>query len=219
MASIDDLMATVCADCPNVWAYSCACYGWCSKTGMALPDPPERDAPHTHCPRCGLNQDPCLCTMHPKGEPMTGYDSTADTMAHIEQVGNLLLKICDKLNHRRQIHDLSKLLPPEKEAYDEYTPLLAGLTYGSEEYRAILRQMKPAIQHHYECNSHHPEHHAEGIAGMNLLDLVEMFCDWKAASLRHKDGDFRTSLDINRERFGISDQLFAILVNSVGLVE
>lgn len=64
MASIDDLMATICADCPNVWAYSCACNGWCVKTGESLPDPPERDEPHTHCPRCGLNQDPCLCTMH-----------------------------------------------------------------------------------------------------------------------------------------------------------
>lgn len=147
------------------------------------------------------------------------YDSTADTMAHIEKVGELLLKICDKLNHRRQIHDMSKLLPPEKEAYDQYTPLLAGLTYGSDEYRATLRQMKPAIEHHYAMNSHHPEHHKLGIAGMNLLDLVEMFCDWKAASLRHKDGDFRKSLAINKERFGISDQLATILENSVGLVE
>ena len=54
---------------------------------------------------------------------------------------------------------------------------------------------------------------------MDLLDLVEMFCDWKAASLRHKDGDFAASLQINKERFGISDQLMAILENSVGLVE
>jgi hypothetical protein len=44
MASIDDLMATVCADCPNVWAFSCACNGWCERTGENLPDPPERDA-------------------------------------------------------------------------------------------------------------------------------------------------------------------------------
>jgi len=25
---------------------------------------------------------------------------------------------------------------------------------------------------------------------MNLIDLIEMVCDWKAASLRMKDGDF-----------------------------
>lgn len=37
--TIDQLMATICADCPVVWQYSCACYGWCARTGAALPDP------------------------------------------------------------------------------------------------------------------------------------------------------------------------------------
>ena len=150
---------------------------------------------------------------------MTGYDSAGDTGEHITQVAKRLAKIADLLRERGKLHDQSKLESPEKEAYDLLTPRLAGLTYGSDEYRATLRDMKPAIAHHYAHNSHHPEHHEDGIAGMNLLDLVEMFCDWKAASLRHKDGDFRKSLEINRERFNISDQLYAILVNSVGLVE
>lgn len=66
MASLDDLLATVCAECPDVWAMTCACNGWCNKTGDTLPDPPERDTPHQHCPRCGLNQDPCRCTMGPQ---------------------------------------------------------------------------------------------------------------------------------------------------------
>ena len=150
---------------------------------------------------------------------MEPYDSTADTTEHIRQVQLRLTNIIAALSERGWNHDNSKLEAPEKEAYDALTPRLAGLTYGSEEYRATLREMKPAIQHHYAHNSHHPEHYDRGIAGMNLLDLVEMFCDWKAASLRHKDGDFAASLQINKERFGISDQLMAILENSVGLVE
>jgi len=150
---------------------------------------------------------------------MTGYDSAGDTGEHITQVAKRLAKIADLLRERGTRHDQSKLESPEKEAYDLLTPRLAGLTYGSDEYRATLREMKPAIQHHYAWNSHHPEHYPNGIAGMDLLDLVEMFCDWKAASLRHKDGDFAKSLQINKERFGISDQLLAILENSVGLVE
>lgn len=150
---------------------------------------------------------------------MEPYDSTADTTEHIRQVQLRLTNIIAALSERGWNHDNSKLEAPEKEAYDALTPRLAGLTYGSEEYRATLREMRPAIEHHYAHNSHHPEHYDRGIAGMNLLDLVEMFCDWKAASLRHKDGDFAASLQINKERFGISDQLMAILENSVGLVE
>lgn len=150
---------------------------------------------------------------------MSGYDSTDDTIRHIEQVRERLNLIAGMLQGRGRFHDASKLESPEKEAYDALTPRLAGLTYGSEEYRATLREMRPAIEHHYAHNSHHPEHYDRGIAGMDLLDLVEMFCDWKAASLRHKDGDFAASLQINKERFGISDQLMAILENSVGLVE
>ena len=37
---------------------------------------------------------------------------------------------------------------------------------------------------------------------MTLLDMLEMLCDWRAASLRHADGDIYQSLVINRARFG-----------------
>lgn len=52
------------------------------------------------------------------------------------------------------------------------------------------------------------------VNGMNLLDVVEMLCDWKAASERHANGDFMASLILNRARFGLSDQLFQIFVNT-----
>lgn len=40
-------------------------------------------------------------------------------------------------------------------------------------------------------------------------------CDWKAAGERYKNGSIAQSLAHNRERFGISDQLYAILENTV----
>ena len=67
----------------------------------------------------------------------------------------------------------------------------------------------------FRSNSHHPEHYENGIYGMDLIDLVEMICDWKAASLRHADGNIMKSLEINKERFNIDEQLFQILVNTV----
>jgi hypothetical protein len=54
---------------------------------------------------------------------------------------------------------------------------------------------------------------------MNLVDLLEMVCDWKAATLRHANGDIEKSLEINQKRFGYSDELKAILRNTVKLLE
>jgi hypothetical protein len=50
---------------------------------------------------------------------------------------------------------------------------------------------------------------------MTLLDLVEWLCDIKAAGERYKDGNLGESLKTNRTRFGISDQLYSILENTV----
>ena len=95
------------------------------------------------------------------------------------------------------------------------TPVLRTLTYGSDEYKAALVEMGEGLKHHYARNSHHPEHYPNGIAGMSLLDIVEMLCDWKAASERTKQGNIAASLTHNKQRFGIDDQLFSILENTV----
>lgn len=150
------------------------------------------------------------------------YDSRPETIAHISRVQNLLSECITNLTDRAVAHDQSKLESPEKEAFDLLTPKLKKLTYGSEEYRATLREMKPALEHHYANNSHHPEHYPNGIEGMSLFDIIEMLVDWKAASERHADGSMAKSLEHNRARFNISDQLYNILCNTareLGLLE
>lgn len=54
---------------------------------------------------------------------------------------------------------------------------------------------------------------------MNLIDLLEMFCDWKAASERHNDGNLRKSIEINATRFGMSPDLVSIFENTMLLVD
>jgi hypothetical protein len=54
---------------------------------------------------------------------------------------------------------------------------------------------------------------------MNLLDLIEMFCDWKAASERHNDGNLRKSIEINGQRFSMPPELIEIFENTVEVVE
>lgn len=146
-------------------------------------------------------------------------DSRIGTYEHILTVQRMMNKVITGLLERSNVHDQSKLVSPEVEAFDGLDNSLKGLEYGSPEYRATLKLIKPAIKHHYQANSHHPEYYQHGVAGMDLLDLVEMFCDWKAASLRHESGDFGKSIEINKERFGLSDDLARIFVNSVYVLE
>lgn len=144
------------------------------------------------------------------------YDSKPDTEEHILQVALRLRQVVLNLEKRAVHHDETKLESPEKEVFDAVTPKLKGLKYGSEEYKASLREMKPALDHHYAHNSHHPEHYPNGTNGMSLLDLVEMLCDWGAAHQRHDPpGNFNASFAVNIERFQITPQLEEILRNTV----
>ena len=143
------------------------------------------------------------------------YDSTIDTRLHIFTVRDLINKFCIELIKRGDVHDQSKLEDPEKEIFDRMTPKLAGTTYMSEEYKEMLKELKPALDHHYKNNSHHPEHYDNGIDGFDLLDLVEMFLDWKAATKRHADGDIIKSIEHNATRFKMSNQLVQIFQNTV----
>ncbi len=49
---------------------------------------------------------------------------------------------------------------------------------------------------------------------MDLIDILEMLCDWFAASKRNLNGDITSSINKNAERFGISPQLTKILHNT-----
>lgn len=151
------------------------------------------------------------------------YDSRPETQAHIMRVRHFIDKAITDLDQRGLKHDASKLLPPELEAFDIATPKLADLEYGSEEYRESLRALKPALEHHYAANDHHPEHFEGGVGSMSLMALIEMLCDWRAASERVKQRTddpakmktFEDELLYNFDRFGIEGQLAQILVNTV----
>lgn len=136
------------------------------------------------------------------------------TMRHIETVRNHLNLVIKELLHRQERHDQSKLEPLEVETFEKYTPLLRGVTYGSEQYHAYLKEMDVAIQNHYANNRHHPEHFEAGIQEMNLIDVLEMLIDWRSSSMRHDDGDIYKSIEINQGRFGYSDELKQILKNT-----
>lgn len=195
------------------------------------------------------------------GEESTTYN--IETIRHIEKVRNYIAIVMFELMYRQSEHDQSKLLEPEKSVFDEYTPKLKNSTYGSDEYKSFLAGMKPALDHHYKCNQHHPEHYSLwkcpicqsvfreedapesecynnkprfcpkcvphgsmfeatlepyiGLNGMSLIDLIEMLCDWFAATQRHNDGNILRSIELNQKRFNYSDELKQIFINTVGI--
>lgn len=142
------------------------------------------------------------------------YDSTPDTLEHIKRVQYWLSGAIQNLSDRYRVHDKSKLSKPEKEAWDFATPKLKDFKYGSDGYRETLRIIKPAVQHHYKVNDHHPEYYENDIDGMSLMALMEMLADWKAASERSPGGNLADSLKHNQKRWGYTDQLANILYNT-----
>lgn len=142
-------------------------------------------------------------------------DSTEATLSHIYRVRELIEQVKSILTQRSILHDKTKLEDPEKPIFDITTDRLKNSTYGSPEYKSFLDDMSVALDHHYKNNRHHPEHYPNGIAEMTLIDLLEMLCDWKAATERHTDGDIRKSVVINRDRFNISPDIEKLLNNTI----
>ena len=141
------------------------------------------------------------------------YDSTGDVRDHQERVHRNIHLVMGNLLERAFNHDQSKLHEPEKEVFDQFTPRLTNVKYGTPQYRETLREMQPALDHHYAENCHHPEHFLCGVNDMSLIDIIEMLCDWKAAADRQGNLILDSS-EINAKRFNISEQLTNILLTT-----
>jgi len=137
-----------------------------------------------------------------------------ETKKHIQNVEKYIDCIIEDLTERAVNHDSSKLEKYELNGFSEYTPKLKHSEYGSEEYKSFLKDLQPILEHHYENNDHHPEHFENGIMDMNLMQITEMLCDWKAATLRHKNGNIYSSIEYNQDRFDYSNEFKQILINT-----
>ena len=131
---------------------------------------------------------------------------------HNNNVQNNIADVLANLARRMAEHDQSKYYDEE---YDLVVgkPYLETLEYNTPEYKAGLERVQDAVDHHYMLNTHHPEHFPDGVKGMTLLDLIEMACDWQAASIEH-NSTFLESIKRNVERFGLSIEMQEILMNT-----
>lgn len=131
---------------------------------------------------------------------------------HVNFVQEGLLALGQDLQRRGLVHDRSKFSADEFSAFSRINRAAREHPYGSEEYRAGLRQEKPTIALHYKRNSHHPEHHEverwaqdQGFFKaemMGFLDIMEMVCDWRSAYLSYgSEGTWEENLLRQRERY------------------
>jgi len=150
---------------------------------------------------------------------MTKYESMCETYKHKQLVSKLINQVIQSLAERAINHDNSKLEDIEADIFAQYNSKLPGSTYGSEESNQTLKDLKIALDHHYAKNRHHAEHWPNGIKDMDLIDIIEMICDWKASTMRHNDGNILTSIDKNQDRFGYSNDMAGIFKNTVKLFE
>jgi len=150
---------------------------------------------------------------------MNIHESICDTYKHKQLVNKFMNQIIQRLGERAINHDNSKLEDIEANIFAQHNSKLAGSTYGSEESNKTLKDLKVALDHHYANNRHHIEHYPNGIKDMDLVDLIEMICDWKASTLRHNDGNILISIDKNQDRFGYSSDMAGIFKNTVKLFE
>lgn len=122
-------------------------------------------------------------------------------------------RFCSSLMCRALIHDLSKFLPDEASGFSKTARIYRRIPYGGSLYKESLNRVGKSLQKHYSRCRHHPQHYEEGITGMDLLDLVEMFYDWAAASKKQVNGSLSASIEKNKERFSIEEGLVRILMN------
>ncbi len=141
------------------------------------------------------------------------YDCTKEVLEHRKRVSFWLHWLAiDVLQARAKTHDESKLHPPEKEIFDEFTPKLKEYEFGSDEYKSALKSMGGGLGHHYANNRHHPEYFENGVDDMTIWDFVEMLADWMAAASQK---DSHIDLDYLADRFNLSGQIVNIIRNTL----
>jgi len=143
-----------------------------------------------------------------------GLATIESILSHKKSVREKLLFLAKELEKRAINHDNSKLQQPEL-GWLIQMDKEGRKKYGSKEYFDKMNKWKIFFDHHYENNRHHPEHYKNNIDDMNLVDLIELFCDIQSyVNEPHVD----KALDIFNnyaKRFHIDEQLLQILKNTM----
>ena len=149
----------------------------------------------------------------------TVFDYLTDVLKHRAEVAMYIERVCGILKERATVHDLTKLSDPEFSIFVSTRERFKKVNYGTKEYEALTEEAKEAVDHHYRHNRHHTAYHKNGINDMNLIDLIEMVCDWLSAQNRSPDKTIWDTLDYAQRKYKIDKQLLSIMANTLRLLE
>ena len=128
---------------------------------------------------------------------------------HTRSVRQSIAKVVSELIRRSAIHDDKKLRDEEVDRRIERRRAINHLKYGSPEREEADRPFQ-GLQHGHYCQyRHHPQHFENGIDDMNLVDVIEMVCDWAAY------GNLDKSLKHNQKTYCVSPQLMKLIKNTI----
>lgn len=129
-------------------------------------------------------------------------------LRHRIAVQRNLRRISQQIEARIIEHDSSKFQEDEFEGFVEINVVARVHPYGSEEYKNSISHNK-AVELHWSRNRHHPEYNRDigkGVEAMTLVDMIELVCDWKAASETYGQTSFQESLAIQSKRFNLTPE-------------
>ena len=125
---------------------------------------------------------------------------------HKTWVAYYIALVIVKLLSRAIFHDMSKLRIDEIRGFSKLTTGYGSCRYDSPEYKARHKVLSETLKLHYERNSHHPEHYNGDVTKMDIIDIAEMVCDWKAA-VHYAHGDIKESIRIQKVKYRLEGQL------------
>lgn len=136
---------------------------------------------------------------------------------HIHRVQKRMYILINELYRRCETHDRSKLGDEERDGW-EAMDNEPRYEYGSEEYFKKVERYKWLLDRHYSNreNRHHPEHFGEWWQSeMDILDLVEMICDWCAYKEEISADQAFDTIETQIKRFNVPKPIEDILKNTI----
>ena len=134
--------------------------------------------------------------------------------SHINRVQKWIGKFSSILFIRGVNHDKSKLCEPELSLWKKMDEE-PRYPYGTLKYKEKLNRYKEVFQHHYMHNKHHPEHWSGYYSEMDLMDVIEMLCDWLGYKEDITLKEAETLVNQQCERYGFNDTFRHLLYNTL----
>jgi len=138
-----------------------------------------------------------------------------DLILHSSEVSENLEVFSSELRKRGLAHDRTKFQSFEFDRFLSGWEDFKKTDYGTEKYNESPDKVTEAREHHHENNRHHVGFYENGVEGMNLIDVLEMLSDWKAAARRSPNLNLEQTLDKAFDLYGIKDeQLRKVILNT-----